>query len=274
MNLYANMFALLTATVASAQPSNDECSGATPLTDGFNGVFTNFGATTSTSSCASGNDLWFTYTAQCTASHTFQVACWADRFNPLAGFALEVYSGSCASPISLGCAIGANFCQGGVDATVSVALTGGQTALLRVGGYDDGPGIPPYVDNFGIRVSSGPTTTAGCGGLGICVEGEPQVGNLVTLTLFDAGGPTYFAYGWTPSIITLCGIPPAACFLGMIPAGCLVASEPLALQVPNDPQAVGSVMYLQGLALASDGCMFGGVVPITLSNTVRLEVTP
>ena len=135
--------------VKEDQP-NDDCNGAIALQVGTNGPFCNLSADDSvpqwpcgtTPNSSPGSDLWFSYqpghtgnleVSTCTATRNFDTV-------------LEVFSGSCGAPVSVGCNDdGGGGC--GLGSSVTVPVTSGQTYLIRVGGHSGTQG------NFDVVVT-------------------------------------------------------------------------------------------------------------------------
>ena len=128
-----------------AQPSNDDCSTATSITDGQT-PFDNFNATNSgipvdSSQCSgtsvsnSGNDVWFSYTAP---ENGF-----LDVTTCPAGFDtdLVIYDGDCANLNQLSC--NGDACFGFSSTILAQSVDPGATYLIRVGGFNgtQGSGI-------------------------------------------------------------------------------------------------------------------------------------
>lgn len=111
----------------------DECSGATPVSVGLNGPYSNATATTSQPAwpCGSGGkDLWFSF--QAGAAGTLSVStCNAAAFDTV----IQVFSGGCGNLVSLGC----NDDACGTQSTVSVPVNPG-THYIRVGGFGGASG--------------------------------------------------------------------------------------------------------------------------------------
>ena len=127
---------------AVPQPSNDECGGAAPISNGAI-AFDTTGATTSSPfppvSCNDGNfqtlttDLWYLYTATCTGTVTM-TTCGAATFNTR----LVVYaSGACpsaATPV-VACDDDAAGCANGTS-TVTFLAPAGASYYVRLGGIN------------------------------------------------------------------------------------------------------------------------------------------
>lgn len=114
-------------------PANDDCSNAITVVNGLNGPYSNALATTSTPAwpCASGGaDVWFRYLVGAPGTLTVST-CGQAGFDT----AIQVFSGTCAAPTSLGCLD--DSCS--LQTSISVAVTPGPV-LIRVGGYNAATG--------------------------------------------------------------------------------------------------------------------------------------
>jgi len=123
----------------------DECSGATPLTAGVNGPFSNSTATNSTPAwpCGSGGkDLWFSFASSGPGTLT-ATTCGLANFDTV----IQVFSGTCGALTSLACNDDDPTCN--TQSTVSVPVNAG-TYFLRVGGFGGASG------SFSLNVT-GPT---------------------------------------------------------------------------------------------------------------------
>jgi hypothetical protein len=159
-----------TSTIATASTfsisivtlSNDECSGATPLTIGAACVPTtgcDLNATDSgitPAGCAaaatSDDDVWYSFVATAT-SHVVTVTGSAS-FTPV----FEVYSDCSGTPVTGGCMVG------GLGSTISSVVTGltiGTTYYVRV--YDFGTGYPSTT-TFTICIGNPPPVNNDCAG--------------------------------------------------------------------------------------------------------------
>jgi hypothetical protein len=145
------------STVCSGGPGlpNNECSGAVAVVNGTNGPFSSSGATSSapTWPCIAapntgGADVWYRYTAPCTAMVTIDTCTAVRNFDTV----LQVFSGTCAGLTSIACNDDLVGCGNGLGSSVTVNVTGAVTYYIRVGGYNSASG------SFELRVN-GP----GCG---------------------------------------------------------------------------------------------------------------
>ena len=119
--------------------ANDNCASPATASDGAT-AYTNIGATTDgpteTGLCASVDlqaDVWYCYTATCTDAATFSL-CNSDFDTTLA-----VYEG-CACPTASPLACDDDYCGGGSGSQVSLAVTAGQSYLVRIGGWSSSQG--------------------------------------------------------------------------------------------------------------------------------------
>ena len=135
-----------TYTSVVAPPVNDECSGATTLTQG-NGCTPVSGtvayATESLVACSgtANNDVWYSFTASTTG------AAITVNGTPFFDAVYEVYSGNCANLTSLTC-VDAGF-EGETESNVLNGLFPGTTYYIRVHDWLDDI---PNTMNFGICV--------------------------------------------------------------------------------------------------------------------------
>ncbi|MEQ1634005.1 MAG: hypothetical protein ABL997_16620, partial [Planctomycetota bacterium] len=115
-------------------PVNDECVGAVQVFVGANGPFDTSLSSTSSPAwpCAGGgSDLWYRFTPSGTGSMTVDT-CNSANYDS----ALEVFSGSCGSLVSLVC----NDDTCGLSSSVTVNVLAGQTYYIRLGGYASAAG--------------------------------------------------------------------------------------------------------------------------------------
>ncbi|MBL8896184.1 MAG: hypothetical protein JNM84_01090 [Planctomycetes bacterium] len=127
------------ATSASAGgiagfPENDECPGAIVLPEGTSGPFDNSSASSSTPPFLcflAEKDLWFAHTAACTG--TLEVSlCGLAAFDTV----VQVYSGSCANLISLGC----NDDACGLQSRIEFSVVQGTAYWIRIAGLGSSAG--------------------------------------------------------------------------------------------------------------------------------------
>lgn len=126
-------------------PANDECAGAIAITNGVNGPFdTSLSSTSSTTwPCAGGgSDLWFRITASGTGTMTIDT-CNSANYDS----ALEAFSGTCGSLVSLAC----NDDTCGLSSSITFPVIGGQTYYVRLGGYAGAAGQ----SNLNVSAPSG-----------------------------------------------------------------------------------------------------------------------
>ena len=125
--------------LVATSPSNDQCGGAVPLTDGV--VFTmNTIQATSTGDpapgCAGlfGKGVWFTYTAP--ANGNVIASTCGSSFNTV----LAVYSGSCGALTAVACDDDNGPACLGLQASVRFTASAGVTYYLLAGGYNSASG--------------------------------------------------------------------------------------------------------------------------------------
>src|SRR5262245_9856234 len=134
------VLSLLASGTAMAQPPNDECAAAIALVNGLNGPFTNVAATTNGAdpvmTCGGGaNDVWFTYTASCAGVYAFDTCTATGVFSDTV---MEVFTGGCGALVLSSCNddMGALACPvNQFLSSGSIAMTAGQTVVVRVGGF-------------------------------------------------------------------------------------------------------------------------------------------
>lgn len=140
-------------------PDNDECAGAISLNSNVNCVVSYFNTTGATQTLApilcegftspNANDVWFSFTAT-NASHTIGVGGFDD-----ADAMVELFSGTCASPVSMQCA-DLNYPQTAdleytTESLVATGLSVGATYYIRV--YDFAHASPTHA--FEICITEG-----------------------------------------------------------------------------------------------------------------------
>jgi hypothetical protein len=243
--------------------SNDECTGALPLSLGANGPFGNQKATTGATAmpCGfnNGGDAWFRYTS--TACQVRFETCTATRsFDTV----MEVFTGGCANLASVGC----NDDACGLGSGVTVFGNAGTTYLVRVAGYNGQRG------NFDVVVTEGSGTggftsfPTGCGGLTLASTGTgPNLGQTVGWQVTGGTGITAIFMGFVPINLPLC----PACTLGATIDVSIGASAIPPITTPCDPLLIGGQVYVQGVDVGSaGGC--GSPLPFRLSNTIRITI--
>jgi hypothetical protein len=245
---------------ASAAPADDECAGATPLVLGMNAGLDNVCCTPSVPgfpcsfSLAPVNDKWWTFTAGCTAPHTFSTCTGA-----LSDTVIQVLD-DCTNLTDLGC--NDDFCS--LRSSVTVNLTAGVTYLVRCGGWNGGIGT------FDINITTGtntgtitPATTVSLcpSPATLSVTGDTNIGGTVTIDIVGATGLGFTGYGFTPNI----PIPlPCGCDVISDGAGNLGYFEFISsrgLAIPCDPYFIGVSFECQGIDAfpTSGGCSFLGI---------------
>jgi hypothetical protein len=182
---------LQAAIVAVALPTvpNDFCTSAIALGVGVNGPFQNGGGSLSPNAwpCGGSNpgrDVWFRFDADCGGSHTFSTCTATRTFDTV----LQVFSGSCGLPVSLGC----NDDACGFGSSLTVNLTAG-THYIRVAGYNQQFGNFDVVVTRPTVYDAGPLVTSSNGGSGGAPVSITQTSAPTNLTIL----------GFTASTLTL-----------------------------------------------------------------------
>lgn len=148
---FFSLFFLCSATSLFAQPANDECANATPLTNLNNwcsvaAAYSNAGATLSsqtTPGCFPNGsaDIWFSFVAQANTVNVRVIGATSGNIPPggsLQSPQFAIYSGSCNSLVEVQCSsdgFGNNIAE-----TFAGPLTVGQTYYIRVDARDDNTG--------------------------------------------------------------------------------------------------------------------------------------
>lgn len=239
----------------------DECAGATLVQDGSNGPFNNNAAGNSPPAwtCAGnfGNDVWFTYRATCSGSTTFST-CSSHSFDTV----LEVFSGTCANLVSLGC--NDDTCNTGSQ--VTVPTVSGRDYKVRVGGFGGNRGtFDLSVSTANCGSGSFQTLTHGCGAAGIAYTGNATIGTLTTFSLTNATSVPVLFLSATLLATPLC----PGCTLGPNP-DVLVPGSTLPLAIPNNRSLMGARIYVQGADVnATGGC---SAPRMTVTNTVVMTI--
>jgi hypothetical protein len=251
---------------------NDECGGAVALALGDNGPFNTTCASTSTPAIAcafnAGNDLWYSYTAACTAPHTFNT-CVGD-FDT----AIDIWD-SCGGAV-LACNDDSFAqCGPGFRSSLTLALTSGTTYLVRVGGYNGQTG------NFTLNVAVGTntgsavvTSTSTCGtGATIAVSGSLNIDSDVVVDINGATGFAWVGLGLSP-VVPL----PAPCGCNVISNGAggigtFTLTDSQTFTLPCNPAFIGQQFDFQGIDAfpTSGGCTLIGV-PFGLTDIVTLTI--
>ncbi|MGE3174442.1 MAG: hypothetical protein AB7O97_17560 [Planctomycetota bacterium] len=250
-------------TVSAPNVLGDDCATAIPVVLGLNGPFDNGAASASAPAwpCAFGTrlDLWFEFTANCTAPTTFYT-CTATR---TVDTVLEVFSGGCGALTSLGC----NDDMGGgcgLASSLTVPLTAGQTYLARIGGYNGAIGSFDLVVECGTGTGSFTPGVSGCGPTSFSVTGQPHIAGTVTATLTGNTGLPFIGYGFNLTPVPFCG-----CTFGHEWAASFFATS-VSLTIPCDPAFIGVPFGLQG---ADFGGVGGCPSPqLGLSNSVTVTI--
>jgi hypothetical protein len=136
-------------------PPNDNCANAIFLADNVAANGTTINATNDVAGTCGANttgpDVWYAYRPATSATVNVNTCGSYPPYDTV----LSVYSGTCGALMLLGCNDdsyngGNNACgSGNYSSGLSLAMTGGQTYLIRVGGYNNGTG------NFPIRAIGG-----------------------------------------------------------------------------------------------------------------------
>jgi hypothetical protein len=170
-------------TCGPAAPPNDNCANAIALADNVAANGTTVNATNDMAgTCGlntNGGDVWYSYRPITNATVNVNTCGSYPGYDTV----LSVYSGTCGALTLLGCNDdsyngGNSACGAGNYASgFNVAMTGGQTYLIRVAGYNNGTGafivraiggggvVPPSNDNCAGRpgIGMGPTSFSNIG---------------------------------------------------------------------------------------------------------------
>lgn len=248
--------------VTAPNVAGDDCTSPIPIALGATGIFSNTGATVSTTApawtCGLGAplDLWFSFTANCTAPTTFTTCPPGRTVDTM----LAVYSGSCAAPVLLGC--NDDFC--GFGSSVTANLVSGQTYLIRVGGYNGAVGSFWLSAECGTGTGTMNIVNTACGSTSLTVSGQPHVFGSLNCTISGATGLPFVGYGFNLTPIPLCG-----CTFGHNWEGSFFGSS-VNLTIPCDPFFIGLQFGLQGLDFGGVG---GCVSPqLTVTNTTVVTI--
>jgi hypothetical protein len=246
--------------VTAPAVARDECATATAITLGTSTVFNNTGATTSATpawTCATGgNDLWFTFTANCTAPTTFSTCTAARTIDTV----MSVYSGTCAALTLLGC--NDDSCAFGSQVTAN--LVSGQTYYVRVGGFSNAVGNFQIVAQCGTGAGSMATTATRCGPANLTVTGSPSIFGTLNCSVTGATGLPFVGYGFNLTTTPFCG-----CTIGHNWEGSFFGGA-VNLTIPCDPFFIGLQFGLQGLDLGGTG---GCASPqLTVTDTVIVTI--
>jgi hypothetical protein len=143
-----NLAAAIQIVCGGSGVPNDECIGATVLSNGLNPLLSNVGATPSQGAWSCGTnvtaDVWHVYRAGCTGTLTIDSCGTGTAFDTV----LEIYTGTCGSLSLLGCSD--DQCGTGSSVTANVVL--GTNYYLRVGGSGGATG------NYDLNVVCNGTT--------------------------------------------------------------------------------------------------------------------
>ena len=156
----------------------DACAGPIALTGYGATAFTTVGATTdgtAPSSCGTGgqigNDIWFTYTACVSGSHTVDT-CAGGNYDST----LVLYTGACGALTQAGCNDDTTGCgAGSLSSRIIWTATAGTQYRIRLGGYQGATGS-------GTLTLSGP----------VCTPPGPDNDNCAAATVISGYGSTAF----------------------------------------------------------------------------------
>ena len=251
----------LTMSCSPAAGADDECAGALPLTLGLNPGYSTLGYSPSAEPwvCVSGAapDRWFTFTARCTAPHTFYMCSAGTNYDT----ALSIYSGTCGNLVQLDC--NDDYCGLISGSTVSLSL--GQTVYVRVGGYSNRSGAFDMIVDVGTNSGFVNTYADACGGLGLATSGSPNINGAITSTLSGVTGVSGLGYGFARAGANFC----STCVLGHDYSIAVIGSS-FPLTIPCDPALIGASLFTQGFDLtAPGGCSALG---ISLSDTDEIVI--
>ncbi|MBL8899369.1 MAG: hypothetical protein JNM84_17160 [Planctomycetes bacterium] len=237
----------------TTQVPNDECAGASTITNGTHLGFTNANATTSSPAwpCANGgSDVWFRYVASCTGSATVETCSPGTNYDS----ALEAFSGSCASSISLACNDDA--CSS-LSSRITFDVVQGSTYYLRVGGFGSATGVFDLV----ITCISSGNANEECGNAIALVPGSNGPYSTATATTSSpawpcagGGNDLWFTYD-------------AACSGTVVFDTCNAASFDTAMQVFDGPCG-----NLVSLGCNDDSCGLSSTVSISAIEGRRYTV--
>lgn len=113
------------------------------------------------------------------------------------------------------------------------------------------------------------TVSDGCGQATLTASGSPQVGGQVNLAVANAAGSAQALWlGGRAQLTPLCSL----CDLGVS----IDAARPgsVSFSIPGMPSFIGSSLFVQGVdALGtSGGCLLGGGIDFTLTETLRISI--
>ena len=243
----------------SGAPTNDECSGALPVSLGTNGPFSNIAATTSAHPMAcgqGGSDVWFRYVQSCSGPVRVETCA-----STVLDTVIQVNEGSCPLPTPVAC----NDDDCGAASGLTFNAMAGTTYTIQVGGKAGAQGL------FALRLrrlGSFVLQSNGCGQAFMGAAGSPNLGTVVTHSVRSPTGSAQVLWiGVTPMTTALCG----GCDLGtlpivFIPAGTFTAT------IPCDLALVGAEYFVQGADLGTfGGCALGSTF-VQLTGTLRARI--
>jgi hypothetical protein len=273
--------------------ANDGCTGATPLTLGANGPFSNAGTGVGLepgfpATCAPGaaRDLFFTFVPDFTGTATV-TTCGGDALNApgaLADTALEVYDawtcgvGASGAPLACNDDAGQNGACGplGRESTVSFGAVAGATYLIRASAFGGATGT--FSMNASLVSALAETIGVGCGAVapatllatappvfgaagGVIVEAQPNgIGLLLASDPNDAG--VYAPYG--PCTVYLSQ--PGMRFVTPFETGVAGLWSVTTSYPPYDLALDGYRIDLQALVLGVAGAEFTNALRLTFGQ--------
>ena len=240
-------------------PENDECSAARWVCNGFNGPYTNAGATLSAHipwPCGTAlRDVWFKYVAQGTGPLTVDTCTGGINDDTV----LQVFApGNCgAGLVSLDCNDDAGCgTTGGASSLTVPSVTGGSVYYIRVA--SSGLGVVDFGLTIAGPAGGGSFSTAhlsNCtGGLSLALSGDPNIGGTITSTLTGATGAPFVCWGFVAAPVPMPAPLTCACdvllgsnVLWAFPNG--TGPYSIDLTIPCTPMWIGVPIKSQGADL-------------------------
>ena len=136
--IYLGDFVECSADICFPAPDNDNCDNALSVGSGNSNYTTQYATDSTNTDCSIGNDVWLSYTADCTG--TLLVSATGDFFNDISA----VYAGC---PASAGQALGCG------ENSYIIACTSGTDYLIRIGSADGTTGTGS------VNINCFPSTT-------------------------------------------------------------------------------------------------------------------
>jgi hypothetical protein len=168
--------------------------------------------------------------------------------------------------------------------TVQLLLDGALILQAAVGPLNDGNNKNFTTNDFSnglshngcirnLRISNDTSlaftrTATGCAGLTITEGGNPTQGGTVTFAIGGPSSTSAIMYGFTPLNLPLCS--PPACVLGLSAVDAIPGGS-LSLTIPNGIPPGASILF-QGIAFSANGCLYAGVVPIAVTDTIGVII--